>query len=85
MKSAQPLPPIEAGRYLVEAFRDLGRFSSTGFGPAVLTWAEIDAFARQTNAITDPWEARSLREMSAAFIEGLEIGKNPLGRAPWEG
>ncbi len=79
------MPPIKAGRYLVEAFNDSGRMSVGGFGPSPLTWLEIDAFARRTGAIAEPWEARCLRVMSASYLEGLDLGKNPLGIPPWEG
>ena len=84
LKRRQPLPPIMAGRYLVEAFHESGRVLRTMDGPMPLSWAEIDAFARQTGAISEPWEARCLRSMSMAYLEGLKVGENPLGRAPWE-
>ena len=79
------MPNLVAGRYLAEAFRDLGRFTSTGFGPVPLTWTEINAFACQTGVISEPWEARCVRDMSVAFLDGIEVGKNPLGKAPWGG
>jgi hypothetical protein len=79
----QPMPPLDAGQYLADAFGEIGRITSTGFGPVPLTWAEIDAYARQTGTLSEPWEARCLRAMSHAYLEGLEIGKNALGREPW--
>jgi hypothetical protein len=42
---------------------------STGFGPAPLSWADIEAWSRVTGTPVDPWEARAIRAIDDAIIE----------------
>lgn len=51
-------------------------------GRRPLSWADVDAYARLTGAISEPWEARWLYRASAAYCEELGRGKNPLCIAP---
>lgn len=81
--SLPPMPVIKAGQYLVEAFNELGRVSS-GFSMIPLTWAEIDAYARLTGEITERFEARALRRMSVAYIEGYRLSEDEFSIPPWQ-
>lgn len=51
-------------------------------GRRPLSWADVDAYARLTGAISEPWEARWLYRASAAYCEEMGRGKNPLCIAP---
>ena len=75
------LPTLQAGGYLLEAFTAMGMVCQ---GPSVLTWAEIDAFARLTGAIAEPWEAGLLRQMSVEYLAGFREGDDPLSIPPAE-
>jgi hypothetical protein len=54
------------------------------YGPAVLPWSEINAYAQATGAIQSRWECVMLRTMSSAYLEGYAIGKDVFGIPPWE-
>lgn len=74
-----PLPDVAGGEYMRDAFIALGMARD-----GVLPWAEIDAFARLTGGISDAWEAHTLRLMSAAYLDGLQLGEDPLAIPPME-
>lgn len=79
-----PLPRVEAGEYLLNAFFEVGPTMQGGMGEAPLHWQEVDAYARQTQAISEPWEARALVQMSRAYLDGQVVGTQPLGKMPVE-
>lgn len=74
-----PLPNVDGGEYMRDAFLALG-MSRDG----VLSWQEIDAYARLTGDIGDPWEAHTIRAMSLAYLDGLRLGEDPLAIPPIE-
>jgi len=78
------LPSLEAGDYLASAFMDIGLCQSAGYGPQLLSWQEINAFSQMTGAIRSRWEGATIRNMSAAYIEGRKIGDDAFGIVPWE-
>lgn len=53
-------------------------------GRRPMTWIEIDAYVRLTEALSEPWEARWMHGASAAYCDELERGKSPLCIAPVE-
>lgn len=70
--------------YLAEAMMRLGPIKSDGMGPRSADWPEIDAFARLTGRIEEPWEAEALHAMCAAYLEEIKGGEDPLRVAPVE-
>jgi len=74
---------MDAGSYLFEAFCELGMVQSGLSGLLPLSWTEIDAFARLTKAFAEPWEARLIRRLSNAYLEGHRLGADPVGIPPW--
>lgn len=54
--------------------------NSPGLGVGPLKFSEIAAACPWTTSA----ERRVLRRMSETFLEGVEIGKDVLGKAPWE-
>lgn len=78
------MPMVDAGGYLVRAFQEIGRLS-IGFSLAPLTWAEIDAYARLTGEIKEPFEAKIIRRMSEAYLEGFRAGEDEFSIPPWAG
>ncbi len=74
------LPSFGAGSYLWDALMGLGpvRAHPKG-GRRAVDWPEIGPFA----AVMGPferWELRLLREMACAYLDGLSIGEDPMGR-----
>jgi hypothetical protein len=61
------IPP--AGEHLWIWFWEInaGR-GSTGWGPAPLSYQEIDAWARLSGCDLRPWEVRVLKSMDGAFL-----------------
>ena len=57
---------------------------SSSSGPVQLPWQEIHAYAQATGAIKSRWEHVMIRKMSAAYIEGFQIGADDFGICPWE-
>ena len=82
---AVPLPDVHAGRYLIEALMDVGPVKSDPMaGPSVVPWTEIAGYREAGGIISEPWECRAVRDMSAAFLRGLREGENPLSIMPIE-
>lgn len=79
MHGSAALPDITRGRYIRDAFLSLGMANN---GP--LQWSEIDAFARLTQEIGEPWEAHLVRAMSIEYLGWLENGKDPFAIPPYE-
>lgn len=69
---------------ILSAFSEAGPTMPGAMGDVPLSWLEVDAYARQTSAISDPWEARALVYMSGAYLEGRAHGANPLAIPPME-
>ena len=78
------LPDLEAGHYLVEAMFRLGPTRSDGMGERPSDWPEIDAFARMTGRIGEPWEAETLFDMCGSYTRARQEGENPLAIPPVE-
>ena len=78
------LPDIEAGDYFVEWLSyDLGWCDADGMGNLrAHSWLEIDAMDRQLGLNLEPDEARMIRQMSNAYIEGYHHGKEAMALAP---
>lgn len=76
------LPDLGPGQYLAEAMMRLGPVKSDGMGLRSADWPEIDAFARVTGRIGDPWEAETLFDMCRAYLRESQAGEDPLAIAP---
>ena len=51
-------------------------------GAAPVTWSEISAFSREAGLNLEPWEARQIRAMSVAYVNGMARGKEPMKVCP---
>ncbi|QDP60559.1 MAG: hypothetical protein Unbinned338contig1000_52 [Prokaryotic dsDNA virus sp.] len=69
--------------YMLPLWRELGRAHSTGFGPATMPHAEIEAFGVREGLTAK--ERRLLRSMSDAYINGLALGRDVFAIPPWDG
>ncbi|WP_158673475.1 hypothetical protein [Bosea sp. FBZP-16] len=59
------MPPFPSAlRYLWQAFaRMSSRRGSTGWGPAPLSWQDIDAFCRLSGLRFAPWEIETIEAL----------------------
>jgi len=46
----------------------MGWASNNGAGICALPWTEIKSYADATESLSEPWEFRCVREMSAAYV-----------------
>ncbi|NML88760.1 hypothetical protein HHL26_06725 [Sphingobium sp. TB-6] len=79
---AVELPPNPTP-YLTDWLMEIGPTASTGMGPAVLAWGEIEAWARQIGINLTTWEARTLRRLSRDFLDQMNKAKEPACPAPF--
>ena len=81
---ASGLPDIDAGEHYLEWLaQDLGWCDQDGMGNMrAHSWLEIDAMDRQLGLNLEPDEARMIRAMSNAYIEGHHHGREAMALAP---
>lgn len=77
------MPSLGHMEYLGRLFIEAGRVSSNGMGMSPLSFIELEAFARLESL--DLEDVRSLRAMSAAYVDGYTQGANALAVPPWDG
>ncbi|MEX0301950.1 MAG: hypothetical protein AB3N24_05955 [Leisingera sp.] len=53
-------------------------------GAVALEWVDIQAFNALTGALSEPWEAQTLRHMSQAYERGLREGADAFSIMPSE-
>jgi hypothetical protein len=78
------MPDLDPGEHMLQAFLDMGPVMHLPDGDAPVTWVEASAFATATLAVSDPWEIRTLVQMSRAFAFTREAAKDPLYLSPIE-
>ena len=79
------LPDIEGVEYLVEimAPEGLGWCSFDGMGGAQAhSWQEIQSLSQMADLQLEPWEAKAVRSMSVAYVQGLASGRDPMTVSP---
>lgn len=76
---------MTSGQYLLDALLEAGPSYRDALGSErSLGWSEIHVYQMASQAITEPWEARALIDMSRAYLKGKIIGTDPLGMEPME-
>jgi len=81
-KQQVPLVAVQGGAYLLEALLAAGAASSGVAGAIPMTWQEIRAFGEATGRISEPWEHEMIRNMSTAYVSGMNAGADPLSISP---
>ena len=64
------LPPFpEEVRYLWDAFIRLRRrTTSSGFGPGLISWSDMDSFQRLAGVRLAPWEVETIEALDLLVI-----------------
>lgn len=79
-----PWPDFGPGKYLHEAMMALGPTRAQPMGGyRAADWPEIVAYSQACGPF-ERWELELLRDMCVAFVDGLRIGANPMGKPPIE-
>lgn len=76
------IPDLGELAYLMEALFDAGPTARTPMGETPLDWRDLRAYAVMTQTDLEPWEARTIRDLSAAYFEEREGGKDLLSIPP---
>lgn len=77
-----PLPPVP-DQYLIDWFRECGRTMSGAMGEGPITWQEIEAWEGRIGIELEPWESRTIRAMSEAYLAQKYDAKKAGCPAPW--
>ncbi|GAB5431293.1 MAG: hypothetical protein EpisKO_06630 [Epibacterium sp.] len=79
------LPDIEGVEYLLDimAPEALGWCSFDGMGGAQAhSWLEIQSLSQMADLQLEPWEAKAIRSMSVAYVQGYTSGRDPMTVSP---
>lgn len=69
LNEAEEFPLPEDGAHLWAWFQELcGGRVNNGFGPAAISWSDMEAWARLTATPLTPYDVLTLRSMDAAFL-----------------
>lgn len=81
-------PPIEdfdGAEDIVHAFLDVGCVDHSGFGDLPLSWQSIMAWRSETEqSWLDPGSIEAVREMSMAYVLGIDQYKERLEPSPYQ-
>jgi hypothetical protein len=64
----EPSMPDNPAPYLTRWLLEIGPSVPAGMGEGVIGWQDMAAWERLTGVELSPWEARTLRRMSQAFV-----------------
>lgn len=80
------LPPVPAeAAHLLDCLLEVGLASANGLADAPIGWSEISAWQAQAGIELSPWEARTLRRLSQAYVAERAAAADPMRPAPWAG
>jgi len=77
--------PDNPAPHIAEWLFEIGPTVPNGMGEAAIGWPDIDAWCRRTGIDLDPWEARTIRRLSKAFIAQRHDARKPDCLAPYAG
>lgn len=77
------LPPLTAGEHIITHLFDAGPVLHTGMGPVPLSWSELATWQRVTGVELTPWEAQTLRRLSAEYIATQQAAEDPAMPPPY--
>lgn len=81
----QPQLPKASLSYLEDYLFEVGPTESGGFGPAPLSFQELDAWARRVPHGLQPWEFIMLRRLSIEWAAESSRATEHDCPAPWNG
>lgn len=80
-----PFPELTDYQGLIwQAFLDVGPSMSGAMGEVPVSWAEVDAFARNSPELSEAWEAEILVRMSQEYLSEKAKGAEALTMEPME-
>lgn len=83
-QDAQPdIPAAGPGAYLVGYLFDAGPIVNSSGSSAPLSWQDLSAWSSGTGIELQPWEARTLRTLSRAYLHSATAAQSPNCPAPY--
>lgn len=77
------MPPVHDRWYLIEYLMELGPAVSSGFGLAITSWQEIQAWEHMTGHQLTNWEATTLRTLSSRYVAQYSKSSDPMCPPPY--
>lgn len=78
------MPPLGAGAYLIEILFEVGPSRPTGMGGhRPIDELDLAAWMSNQNVKLNPWEARSIRQLSREYAAMLAEAVEPNVPPPW--
>lgn len=78
-----PLSPAGCAAYLVDYLFAVGPVSYSAMGAMPLLWQELTHWQRNAGIDLTPWEAITLRQLSADYVAEYHAAESPTRPAPW--
>lgn len=78
-----PVPPEAA--YLFDCLLEVGPASVNGMADAPVSWDELRTWQQMVGIELSPWEARTVRQLSRAYVAERTAATDPMRPAPWAG
>lgn len=76
------LYPPNPAEHLIDWLYDIGPAAMGAMGEVPLGWTEIDAWCRRTGIDLDPWEGRTIRRLSRAYVAMRHAAEDPACPEP---
>lgn len=76
-----PLPGLTGGGYMVDALQEAGVGNASG---EPLSWLDVYSYSICTGNLTETWERRLLKELSAAYCDELAAAKDRFRIPPMD-
>lgn len=77
------MPPEQLGDYLLGYWHDIGRHGYAGMGPVPLDDAALRAWRENVCIDLSPWEVRTVKDLSRAYLAELAAAEDPLRPPPF--
>lgn len=77
-----PMPPNRAP-HIIARLMEIGINEAAGMGVVPISWREMDAWCSRTGVDLDPWEARLIRRLSAAYVAEGRAAESEAAPPPW--
>jgi hypothetical protein len=81
-KIVPPMPPNPAP-HITDRLIEIGLTQAAGMGAVPLSWLEINAWCERTAVDLEPWEARLIRRLSAAYLAERRKADVETCPPPW--
>ena len=78
-----PLPKVDGCNYLIDYLFEVGPVSTNGMGIGAVSFSEMDAWQSLCGHDLTPWEAITLKSMSAAYVQEAHKAESPTAPPPW--